>query len=425
VKIAIVGAGSYVFGMGLLYDLIVEHRLPGMQLALMDLDGEMASLMAGVAGRMAADAGVAVELEATTDRTAALAGADYVTTSVAVQLRRRWEMDKAVMHRYGIREITSECGGVGGLSYALRSVALLLAIARDMERLCPQAWLFNVTNPLPRVVTALTRHTRIRTAGFCSNAWGAYGGYGNVAALVGRDMREIDVVSAGLNHFAWLLSARDRRTGEDLLPAVQAALEGGAWIGRPLTRGWWRRYGVLPLDGDSHTGEFFPFDPADGRELVAHHGNDEERTARREALRAAAAGRQPWQPLLQGRAWERPADVIEALTSGRPRYLDMINVPNRGAIEGLPEEAIVQVPAWVEDGEIRPVGIGPLPPSIAELCTQVSHVHDLVAEAAATGDRALVAEAVRADPAISDKAAGLAAIEELIRVHGDLLTQFS
>lgn len=425
VKIAVVGAGSYVFSVGLLHDLVVDHRLQGAELVLMDLNEAVAEAMAGVARRMADEAGVALTVAAIADRAAALAGADFVTSSVAVQINRRWELDRRVLHDHEIREALSECGGVGGLSYTLRSVPLVLDIARDMERLCPDAWLLNVSNPLPRVVTAVTQGTGIRTLGFCNVAQGGERGYGNVARLLGREADELEVVSAGLNHFSWLLSVADRRTGEDLMPTVAAALEAGGWADQPLTVACWRRYGALPLAGDSHTGEFLPFDPQHGREFHAHHGSEAERAARRESLRAVAAGERPWRDLLVGRSWERPADAIQALAMGTPSRLPMLNLPNRGSIAGLPDDAVVEVPARIADGHVEGAAVGALPGAVAELCAPVSRVHAVAAQAAMSGDRALVEEAILIDPAVTDKRAALRAMGELIRAHADVLPQFA
>ncbi len=423
-RVAIIGAGSYVFTLGLLYDLTTAFPVPGGTLVLMDLDAEMADVMARIARRMAAEAGTPVTVQATGDRAAALAGADFVTTSVAAQIRARWETDKAALRKYNIREITSECGGVGGLSYTLRQASLLLDIARDMERLCPDAWLLNVSNPLPRLVTAVTRHTGIRTLGFCNASWGSDHGYENVAGLLGRDPRDLNVVSGGLNHFAWLLSATDRWTGEDLRPAVDARLAVAPPPDAPVVMQYWRETGYYALTGDEHMGEFVPFEPALSREHTAHHGGDAERTARRQALREAAAGTRPWQSLMAGRAWERPAEVIHALTTGTRRRLDMVNLPNRGAIAGLPDDAVVETPAIVADGTVTPVPLT-MPAPLVDLWTRVSAVHTLAAEAAATGDRAILAEAIERDPAIGDRPAAHAAIADLLVAHADLLPRFA
>jgi alpha-galactosidase/6-phospho-beta-glucosidase family protein len=424
-KIAMIGAGSYVFSMGLLYDLIVEKKFPNSHLVLMDVNEKMVETMAGIARRMAKEQGVDMLIEATTSREVALRGADYVSTSVAVGIVKRYAMDRTVIEKYGLNEITSECGGVGGISYALRAIPLMLGIAKDMERLCPQAWLFNVSNPLPRVMTAITRNTSIRAAGFCNVANGGIDGYEQIGGWLGRNQHELDIVSGGLNHFSWLLSVRDKQSGEDLLPQVRQAIEKGAWSWNKLSTKWFEQYGWLPLAGDSHTGEFLPYDLS--MPVQAHggyHGNPGEREERIRMMEAAAEGSGPWQPLMQGRSWERPGLVIDALVNGTPLKLDMVNIVNKGYIPNLSEGAVVEVPAYVKDGQIQGVALQLLPDPVSELCAKVSAVHSMVADAAVKGDRAMVEEAVLLDPAIGDKKQALLAIRELMSIHEDVLPQF-
>lgn len=423
VKVAVVGAGSYVFSVGLLHDLIVDGRLP-LDLALVDPNVGAAEAMGGVALRMARDVGADLRVDATADRTGALKGAHFVTNSAAVGLQRRYQLDRAVIKKHGLREIASECGGIGGLAYALRTVPLALGIARDMKRHAPDARLLNVSNPLPRVVTALSRYSTIKTLGFCNVAHGGEGGYHNVANLLGRDLAGLDVTSAGLNHFAWLRSVQDKQTGEDLLPAVYAAVEGGAWADRPLSVALWKKYGLLPLSGDSHLGEYLPFDPQLMHEHPAHHGTPQEREGRMGTVREVAEGKQPWQVLMAGRSWERPGDVIAALARGEDMHLDMVNLVNRGQLPGLPDGAVVELPARVSEAMVSAQSVSAFPEELQAYLQQVSHVHDLAAAAAATGDLRLVEEAVLQDPAVPDKKAGLAAIHELLRVHADVLPQF-
>jgi len=424
-KIAMIGAGSYVFSMGLLYDLIVERKFPQSHLVLMDVNEKMAETMAGIARRMAKEQGVEMLIEATSSREEALRDADYVSTSVAVGIVKRYGMDRSVIEKYNLNEISSECGGVGGISYALRAIPLMLDIAKDMERLCPNAWLFNVSNPLPRVMTAITQNTSIRAAGFCNVANGGIDGYEQIGEWLGRNPHELDILSGGLNHFSWLLSVRDKQSGEDLLPQVRKAIENGAWSWNKLSRKWFEQYGWLPLAGDSHTGEFLPYDLT--MPVHAHggyHGNPGEREERIKMMEAAAAGTGPWLPLMQGRSWERPGLVIDALAHGTPLKLDMVNIVNKGYISNLSDSAVVEVPAYVKDGQIQGVSIPTLPDPVGELCAKVSAVHSMIAEAAVKGDRAMVEEAVLLDPAIADKKQALLAIRELITMHEDVLPQF-
>lgn len=421
-KVALVGAGSYVFTTGLLYDLIYLHQMP-LELVLIDLDFERAEIMAAVARRLALEQSTPLEVSVTSSREA-LQGADFVTSSVAVQLQDRWDMDKAILGQYGIREILSENGGLGGLSYTLRAVQQGLAIARDMERWCPDAWLLNVSNPLPRVLSAVLQHTQIRALGFCNVAHGGEGGYHHLAQLLQRPLEALHGVSAGINHFAWLLELTDRDSGQDLLPQVYATLESGAWTDRPLTLELWRRYGRVPLSGDSHIGEFIPFDSTLMVEQHAHHGTPLERAARFQVLREVAAAGRPVSELLKGRSWERPGDVIHALSTGQNLHLDMVNLANAGFISSLPEGAVVEVPARVERGKMCGSQVPHFPEPLAELLSRVSQVITLSAEAAVTGDVRLLEQVIELDLAITDKPAARKALPALLERHMDVLPQF-
>ena len=333
-------------------------------------------------------------------------------------------MDRDVIARYAIPEGTGECGGVEGILYALRTSALLLDVAREMETAAPEAWLLNVSNPLPRVVGAVARGTKVKVAGFCNVAHGGYGGYARVARLLGRDMNDINVTSAGLNHLSWLVAVRDRYTRADLLPRVQEALASGVVFGGELTMRCYRDFGALALSGDDHLREFLPLARDERKPRpAAHHGTEEERAQRRRRLWEAATGALPWRAAMGVRSWERPADVIDALCTGTQRHLDMVNLPNRGAMPELPGGTVVETPAWVRSDRIDAARVS-LPEGVVDICRAAGSVQALVAEAAVAGDRQAVEEAIRLDPAISDKPAALAATKDLIELHKDVLPAF-
>src|SRR5579871_1233293 len=147
--VAVIGAGSYVFGPSVLDQSILQHRLDGLELALMDPDHEVLERMAGVGRRMARDTGVDTRLTTHTDRATALNGAAFVICSASPQMQRRFRMDCEIVDRYLPDHLVTEFGGIAGISYTLRQIALIEGIAADMRRLCPDAWLLNVANPLP------------------------------------------------------------------------------------------------------------------------------------------------------------------------------------------------------------------------------------------------------------------------------------
>lgn len=420
-KICMVGAGSFVFSLGLLEDLIFQHPLE-MELVLIDINEEAARRMAGVAQQMALQAGNPVQVHWSTTLED-LQGADFVTCAAAIQLHGRYTQDREVLARHGIQELLGECGGVGGLIYALRTGTLVLNLAQAMEKWCPNALLLNASNPLPRVVSAVTQHTSIRTVGFCNVAHGGNGGYHNVAGLLGRPLESLKVKSAGINHFAFLVSVQDRTSGENLMPEVHRALSEGAWQDRPLTRELYRQTGALPLSGDSHFGEFLPFDSSRMTPLHAHHGTPEERQARMALLDQVAAGKASYLEAMEGRSWEHPGTVIHALVTGTPLELDMLNLPNQDFLQGFPENAVVEVPSRVENGTITAESIW-LPEGAFPHCQRLSEIVEWTGRAVGSGDAQMLQHILELDPAVVNKGVAWRALQELLQVHRDVLPQF-
>ncbi len=428
-KIVILGAGSYVFTPTALRDAIEKHRLDDADILLVDLDPAAAETMCACGRRMAADLGVACRLAALTDRRAALPGADAVILCAALEGARRWTMDYDILLRHGLPDQARECGGLGGLAHAVRSITLALAVARDMEALCPRADLLDVTNPMPRVVTALRRFSSLRAFGFCNAAQGGRSGYERAAqwalgAAPGPEAvaaaANLAVVTAGLNHFAWFLSVRDRRSGADLMPRMAESVARGQDRAHALLRRWQARYGGLAACAPDHTAEFLPQEP-DARYHThpPYHGTPAERRDRWRELRQVAAGRLHWRRAETLVSWEHPVDFAVALARRQSLDLPMLNFPNDGCIPSLPAGRIVEAPARLEGGKLAGLPVV-LPPRVAELCRVVSDVHELVAEGVARHDRRLLRRAVEADPAVADKAPALAALDDLLDAHADL-----
>ena len=420
-KLAVIGAGSFVFAPTVLKDAIERHRIAPCELALVDLDLEAAEIMAGIARRMAGELGTGTNVWATDDRRCALDECDFVILCAAPEGARRWKIDHEILQRHGMADQSRECGALGGLSSSLRSIALAIAVAHDMEELCPNATLLDVTNPMPRVVTAVSRYSSIRTYGFCNIADGGPDGHEWLPRLLGREPQSMEVVTAGLNHFAWLVSARDRATGADLMDAAKAAVRKGTGRESTLLQRWLDMYGAIAVGHPDHTAEYMAPDP-DVRYCTRppYHGDTQERKRRREQLRATADGLLDWREVLAGGSWEHPVNLAEALHFNRDRAVGVINLPNDNYLPELPAGRIVEVPAVVTDGKVHGTPIDRMPGTTGELCRAVSDVHELVAEGAATGDIARLEEAIEADPAIPDKAQGRKVLRELIAAHSDI-----
>jgi len=424
-KMVLIGGGSYVFAPTVLADAILKHRLSGLELSLVDLNLDAAEAMAGVGRRMAADAGVDIHFNVTDDYTAALAGADFVIVSAAVQGFKRWMMDYEILKELHIPDQARENGGVGGLMYSFRSITLLMDIAKKMEKLCPNALLLIVTNPLPRVVTAVNKYSSIRAIGFCNIAWRGVNGYEWFANLVGKSPHDINVVTAGLNHFAWLLEIQDKKTGEDLFPLVRSKVLMGTDREMRIMKRWFYEYGGIIAGHVDHHGEYLPLDPdIHYAQAPPFHGDIKERENRINELREIARGRATWEGLLEHGSWEHPVDVAAALYYKKEQAFDAVNIPNDGYIKELPNGRIVEVPACAHQGILKGQEVPALPQKVAKLCRQISDVHELAADAAVTGDRRIAERAIELDPAVVDKKAALLALDRMLKAHADILPQF-
>ncbi|HOG48437.1 MAG TPA: hypothetical protein PLB78_17555, partial [Anaerolineae bacterium] len=167
-KIVLIGAGSAIFGLGNLATLIRSQRLQGSEVWLVDIDEPGLETMTRLAERMTAEWGTAMRIHGTTDRCQALPGADFVVASVQVGPRETvWQQDWEIPLRHGVRQPYAENGGPGAFAHTARNLPLMIAIARDMERLCPEAWFLNFTNPVLRLTWAIRRYSRIKVVGLC------------------------------------------------------------------------------------------------------------------------------------------------------------------------------------------------------------------------------------------------------------------
>jgi len=427
-KVACLGAGSFVFGPSMLRQAILEHRLEGLELALMDIDADMVNLMAGVGRRMAEVSGIPVHISTHTDRTTALDGADFVICAVATEMWRRFYMDQAIIREHYPDHLQTEFGGVAGISYSLRQIALIEAIAADMRRLCPDAWLLNVSNPLPRVCQA-AHEAGIKTVGFCSVSLSIYAmlyqlwGLGWPRYPFSAPRERWIAKTAGLNHLAWLLELRDQTTGDDMMPILHRRLAEGHTLGQPITEDHYRETGYLLSAGDDHIHDFLPPHPAAHSRQRASHGSPDKRQERIEILRAVGEGRTGWDILFEHESWERPFDLIAALTYDRFAVFHSLNLDNTGQIANLPQAVFVETPCTASRAGIVPETLT-LPDPVLPYAVRTAQVTDTLVRAARERRLDLIAAAVELDPTIVDKAAGQRAVDACLAAHADLLPEY-
>ncbi len=437
VKIVCIGIGSASFGRTILTDLLGSPSMAGLQphLVLVDIDAHNLDVMARLAERLKAYFGSPATIEATTDRTAALPGADFLVISVARHRMDLWELDFRVPFSLGFKHINGENGGPGAAFHTLRSYELVLPICHDAERLCPNAFVLNFTNPESRVMMAIDHLTQLWGVGLCH---GQFGARDLVAKVLCRPPEELDIVGAGLNHLFWMLRVCDRQTGEDLLPELRRRFAADSSLLQPLAREWMRIYGLLTYTDDSHPGEYVSY----AHELYGtywHSGRESApvrldpaasqprgfRTRGIETLVPYADGQLPIGDIAR-LSRELAVPIISGMALNRPTWVPAVNVPNTdGAIGNLDREAIVEVPADVDGEGIHPVAVGDLPEGLAGICrTQIS-IQKLLVEAYRQRSRNLLLQALLLDPCVDSLRRAEKLIAEMYRLQGDFLPELT
>jgi alpha-galactosidase len=460
-KIVIIGAGSASFGLNALATLLREPALRGCILALVDQNAEGLRLVRRLAERMNREWATGVEIESATDRRTVLEDADFVVCTIEVGPREElWRHDWEITLRHGLRQPYAENGGPGGFAHAARNIPHVLDIARDMERLCPRAWLVNLSNPLPRLCRAVAKYTAIRVIGLCHQVQHGYGMAGFLLAdrfgleipaevhagadaqdraykdafnaLAHQAERVIAIKAAGLNHFTWMLDVRERGTGEDLYPALRERFLDGPAQFEPLTRDMIRVAGVIPVPGDSHLCEYLSYTHNPGSKpwqrynlpLYQWDAGARRRDDLWERIERLGDADGPAIDEVRGARSEGIFEVIHGVGGDAGIYRDAINVPNEGAIANLPPHTIIEAPGVLGGAGALPLRMGALPPMVAELCRREAERVELVVDAAVQGDRGLALQALALDPTVDDLDLARAILDDYLHDYRTQLPQF-
>ena len=369
-KIAFIGAGSTVFAKNLLGDLLGFPELAGSTISLHDVDQERLRTSEIVAHRLADALDAHPNIAATTDRRAALDGADYAICMIQVGgYKPGTVIDFEIPKRYGLRQTIADTLGVGGIMRGLRTVPVLLEMCRDMEELCPGVTFLNYVNPMAINCWALSRASKIRTVGLCHSVPHTAG---ELAQDIGVPVEEINYLVAGINHLAFFL--KFERDGQDLYPLVRQVVEDGR------VPDWNRvryqvlvRLGYFVTESSEHLAEYVPwFIKRDRPDLIERFNIPLDEYIRRyeaqiagwETLRAELESNAT--PIEIERSVEYAARIIHSMETGTPRTV-YGNVANEGLIDNLPRGCCVEVPCLVDKNGIQPIRVGDLPPHLAAL----------------------------------------------------------
>jgi len=430
-KITFIGAGSTVFARTLLGDILLHPALSHARICLHDTDVNRLRTSFRMAERLVTQRGDGAEVSATTRLGAALEGADYAINMIQVGgYEPATVTDFELPKRFGLRQTIGDTLGIGGIMRGLRTIPVLLSMAREMEARCPNVLHLNYTNPMAMNCAALNAGSAIRTIGLCHSV-------PETAALLARDLglapEPLDYVVAGINHMAFFLKLS--ADGADLYPRLkELARSGNVPEGNRVRYDALTRLGYFVTESSEHFAEYVPWYIKSSRpDLIERYGIPLDEYPRR--CRAQIAG---WRTLeaqmMSDEAAFAPhlsheygARIINAIETGAPTVV-YGNVRNDGLIANLPDDACVELPCLVDGNGVQPTSIGALAPQLAALMQTNIAVQRLTVEAALTLKREHIYHAALLDPHMAAELPPdeiFALVDALIAAHGDLLPRYS
>ncbi len=431
-KIAFVGGGSVQWSPKIVTDIALCETLDGAQLVLYDIDADALGLLTRACKAIVAQVGGSLRVTGTLDRAEALRGADFVILCVAIGGLGAMRNDLEIPERYGIYQPVGDTVGPGGLARGLREIPFAVEVAREMEQLCPDAWMLNLTNPMTTICRGLTRATGIRTIGLCHEVSGVSH---RLADLVNVPAETATLEVAGINHLPVILRFDlGGRDGLDMLRDWLAENGPFARVGRveldtvfdvfvdrlAVKLTLFEQLGVLFGAGDRHVAEFMPGFLSEANERGRRYGvlltTVDQRQEMARLRRAQVEGFSGGQSQNLQRSTEQLAPVMAALAGG-PAGKFVVNVPNEGQIDNLPRDAVVECIAEVSSLGVRPLAVGPLPQAAYAVIAPHVARQELIVEAALTGRRAPALAALATDPLAPDPATVEPMLDELLEAN--------
>jgi len=422
-KIVVIGAGSLQFGLGSVGSVIHSEILDGSTICLHDINEETLGL-ATQACQSAVESGkLNYTVESSLDRKEVLKNATFVINAIEIPPRfklLRWDFEFPMM--WGSTQITGENGGPGGFFHSLRVIPPILDICEDIQKICPNAFFINYSNPMSRICLAIKRKfPNQKFVGLCHEL-------GNNAhyilpKILNTPMSNIEIKAGGLNHFGVVLEAKYRDTGRGAYPDIRQ--KGPAILGSlaektdlSLIKFILETYDYYAYTTDNHYGEYMSWawevaDLPHGREFwesyevkLAKSFNRIKRTIER-GRGAKLVRADP----------ERAIPIIEGIITNDNHEEPSVNIPNDGIITNLPQDLVVECPAIVNKEGLHGVPLGEYPKGLAALLRTQASVQDLVVEAILTKSKKVALQALLADPVINSTSQAKNILESMLKLQ--------
>ncbi|MEH7653211.1 6-phospho-beta-glucosidase [Bacillus safensis] len=432
IKIVTIGGGSS-YTPELVEGFIKRyHELPVKELWLVDIEAgqEKLNIVGALAKRMVEKAGLPIEVHLTLDRREALKDADFVTTQFRVGLLEARAKDERIPLKYGV--IGQETNGPGGLFKGLRTIPVILDIVKDMEELCPDAWLVNFTNPAGMVTEAVLRYTNLKkVVGLCNVPIGIKMG---IAKALEVDVERIEVQFAGLNHMVYGLDVY--LDGVSIMDQVLDELgnPNSQWSMKNIEAKNWepsfvKGLGVIPCP--YHRYYYKTKDMLEEEQKAAQEKGTRAEVVQQveqelfELYKDPDLSIKPPQLEKRGGAYYSDAacNLISSIYNDK-HDIQPVNTVNRGAIASIPAESAVEVNCIITKDGPKPIATGDLPVAVRGLVQQIKSFERVAAEAAVTGDYETALVAMTINPLVPSDDIAKQILDEMLEAHREYLPQF-
>nr|WP_308628245.1 hypothetical protein [uncultured Eisenbergiella sp.] len=403
VKTSIIGGASITWMPTFINDLSNCISMEGGEICLYDIDKENLEVIHRFGEKLMGEKGKNIRFTLAETLEEALRGADFVVCTVLIGTHEVWKDEMNIIHSYGIEHPKGMSVGPGGLAMAFKQIPWIVALAKRMEEICPDAWLLNLSNPMQAISLAVERYSSVKYLGLCH---GVTNTISRMMTLIGEDEDKVNYTLGGVNHFE--IITRIEKDGEDILERVAAKYEeiqrekGNS--GERITTEVYRLFDGYPCNEDIHVIEFLPHYIQKGRHLEAFgltHNFIENRikgrNSRWQEIRDYVDGKKERNEVVEEHSSEKLAEIIDAVCNNKPAYM-YANVTNRGYIANLSQTMCVEVPVIIHRNGYEGICIGEMPKALAALSGIHGAVQDLTVEAAMTGDRHAALQALSLDP---------------------------
>ncbi|PWW28249.1 alpha-galactosidase [Cytobacillus oceanisediminis] len=431
-KITFIGAGSTVFAKNVLGDCMLVPSLEGFEFALYDIDKGRLDESRRMLENLQVNLKSKVKIVSYGDRKKALKGAKYVINAIQVGgYKPSTIIDFEIPKKYGLQQTIGDTVGIGGIFRGLRTIPVMMDMARDIQEMCPDAWLLNYTNPMAILTGTMLRYGHNKTVGLCHSVQVC------VPMLLDSLKMEKDNIQAkiaGINHMAWLLEIT--KNGEDLYPEIKRrAKEKQKTKHNDMVRfEMMKRFGYYVTESSEHNAEYYPyFIKEKYPELINAFNIPLDEYLRRCKEKIARWSNMKNElvenvQLSHTRTEEYASYIIDAMETDRPFKIAGNVLNTGGLLSNLPEKACVEVPCLVDRSGVIPCYIGELPEQLAALNRTNINMQLLTIEAAITRKKEHIYQAALLDPHTSSELAIddiVSLCDDLIEAHGSYLSSFS